>query len=159
MIKIDRRAVTCTILHGDDSCPMPATPLALAALSPRLTLGQIPPATKTRLILLGTEGGPRPRKTRASPSQVISVNNAAYVVDCGNGVAIQLVRAGLPLSTVRHIFVTHHHSDHNADYGNLLPLAWTSGLQNLVNAWGPPPLARMTSLFFEMNAYDHSNWC
>jgi ribonuclease BN (tRNA processing enzyme) len=85
---------------------------------------------------------------------VIVVNNAAYVVDCGNGVAFQLVRAGLPLSAVRHIFITHHHSDHNADYGNLLLLAWVSGLQNRVDTWGPPPLARMTSLFFEMNAYD-----
>ena len=128
--------------------------LTFAVLSPWLTMGQTPPPTKIRLILLGTAGGPRPRKTRASPSQVIFVNNTAYVVDCGNGVAIQLVRAGLPLSTLRHIFITHHHSDHNADYGNLLLLAWASGLQNRVDTWGPPPLARMTSLFFEMNAYD-----
>jgi ribonuclease BN (tRNA processing enzyme) len=131
-----------------------ASPLAFAALSPGLTLGQISPRTRTRLILLGTAGGPRLRKSRASPSQVIFVNSAAYVVDCGNGVAIQLVRAGLPLSAVRHIFVTHHHSDHNADYGNLLLLAWASGLQSRVDTWGPPPLAHMTSLFFEMNAYD-----
>jgi ribonuclease BN (tRNA processing enzyme) len=128
--------------------------LALAALSPGLTLGQIQPSTRTRLILLGTAGGPRPRKSRASPAQVILVNNAAYVVDCGNGVAIQLVRAGVSLSTVRHVFITHQHSDHNADYGNLLLLAWESGLQNRVDTWGPPPLARMTRLFFEMNAYD-----
>ena len=128
--------------------------LALAALSPRLTLGQIQPSTRTRLILLGTAGGPRPRKSRASPAQVILVNNAAYVVDCGNGIAIQLVRAGVSLSTVRHVFITHQHSDHNADYGNLLLLAWESGLQNRVDTWGPPPLAHMTSLFFEMNAYD-----
>jgi len=84
---------------------------------------------------------------------VILVNNAAYVVDCGNG-AIQLVRAGVSLSAVRHVFITHQHSDHNADYGNLLLLAWESGLQNRVDTWGPPPLARMTSLFLEMNAYD-----
>lgn len=128
--------------------------LAFGTLSGRLTAGQTPPSTKTRLILLGTAGGPRPRKSRAAPSQVIVVNNAAYVVDCGNGVAFQLVRAGLPLSAVRHVFITHHHSDHNADYGNLLLLAWVSGLQNRVDTWGPPPLARMTSLFFEMNAYD-----
>jgi ribonuclease BN (tRNA processing enzyme) len=69
-------------------------------------------------------------------------------------VAIQLVRAGVPLSAIRHIFITHHHSDHNADYGNLLLLAWASGLQNRVDTWGPLPLARMTTLFFEMNAYD-----
>ena len=112
--------------------------LALAAVSPRLTLGQIQPSGRTRLILLGTAGGPRPRKSRASPAQVILVNNAAYVVDCGNGVAIQLVRAGVSLSTVRHVFITHQHSDHNADYGNLLLLAWESGLQNRVDTWGPP---------------------
>jgi ribonuclease BN (tRNA processing enzyme) len=111
-------------------------------------------ASNTRLILLGTAGGPRPRTTRAAPSQVIIINNAAYVVDCGNGVAFQLVRAGVPLPSLRNIFITHHHSDHNADYGNLLLLAWESGLTNRVDTWGPPPLAKMTRLFLEMNAYD-----
>jgi ribonuclease BN (tRNA processing enzyme) len=57
-------------------------------------------------------------------------------VDCGNGVARQLVLAGVPLAKIRHIFITHHHSDHNADYGNLLLLAWTSGLRTPVDAWG-----------------------
>ena len=85
---------------------------------------------------------------------MILVNNAAYVVDCGNGVAFQFARAGLALNTIRHIFITHHHSDHNADYGNLLLLAWASGLNHRVDTWGPPPLARMTDLFFEMNSYD-----
>ena len=33
---------------------------------------------KTRLILLGTAGGPRPRKTRVPSSQVVLVNDAAY---------------------------------------------------------------------------------
>src|SRR5437764_8921016 len=107
-----------------------------------------------RLILLGTAGGPRPRKSRFPPSQVVVVNGGAYVVDCGNGVANQLVRAGVPLATLRHVFVTHHHSDHNADYGNLLLMAWVSGLRTPVNTWGPPPLARMTKLFFELNALD-----
>jgi len=107
-----------------------------------------------RLILLGTGGGPRPRKNSFPSSQVILVNNQAYVVDCGNGVAIQLARADVPLPTLRHVFITHQHSDHNADYGNLLLLAWASGLQTRVDTWGPPPLVRMTRLFFEMNGYD-----
>jgi ribonuclease BN (tRNA processing enzyme) len=33
-------------------------------------------------------------------------------------------------------------------------LAWTAGLRTRVDTWGPPPLAAMTRLFFEMNAYD-----
>jgi ribonuclease BN (tRNA processing enzyme) len=75
-------------------------------------------------------------------------------VDCGDGVARQLVFAGVPLASIRHIFLTHHHSDHNADYGNLLLLAGTAGLRTRVDSWGPPPLERMTRLFFEMNAAD-----
>ena len=50
--------------------------------------------------------------------------------------------------------ITHHHSDHNADYGNLIWLAWTAGLRTRVDTWGPAPLEKMTKLFFEMNAYD-----
>jgi ribonuclease BN (tRNA processing enzyme) len=108
----------------------------------------------TRLILLGTGGGPRPRTASSAFAQVIVSNNVAYVVDCGDGVARQLAFAGVPLARLRHIFLTHHHSDHNADYGNLIWLAWTAGLSTRVDAWGPPPLERMTKLFFEMNAND-----
>lgn len=110
--------------------------------------------SKTRLILLGTGGGPRPRKAVSASSQVIITNGAAYVVDCGDGVARQLVSAGVPLPSVRHVFLTHQHSDHNADYGTLLLLAWAAGLKSRVDAWGPPPLVEMTRLSFEMNAFD-----
>jgi ribonuclease BN (tRNA processing enzyme) len=112
------------------------------------------PPAKTRLILLGTGGGPRPRKASSASAQVVIVNGAAYVVDCGDGVARQLAFAGVSLASLRNIFITHHHSDHNADYGNLLLLAWTAGLDTRVDSWGPPPLEKMTRLFFEMNAYD-----
>jgi ribonuclease BN (tRNA processing enzyme) len=108
----------------------------------------------TRLILLGTGGGPRPRRASSAPAQAIIVNDAAYVVDCGDGVARQLVMANVPLASLKAIFITHHHSDHNADYGNLILLAWTAGLSQRVDTWGPPPLERMTQQFFAMNSYD-----
>ena len=108
----------------------------------------------TRLILLGTGGGPRPRKENSAAAQVIISNGTAYVIDCGDGVARQLAMAGVPLTTLRHVFLTHQHSDHNADYGNLIWLAWASGLSTRVDTWGPPPLEQMTKLFFQMNAYD-----
>lgn len=125
--------------------------LAGAALWPWPATGQ---RDRMRLILLGTGGGPRPRKASSAPAQVILVNDTAYVVDCGDGVARQLVLAGVSLQRLRHVFLTHHHSDHNADYGNLILLAWTAGLRSRVDAWGPPPLERMTKQYFEMNAYD-----
>jgi len=112
------------------------------------------PAAKSRLILLGTAGGPRLWPDRAPPSQVIVVNGAAYVVDCGNGVARQMALARVPLPSIRSVFITHQHSDHNADYGNLLLLGWASGLVTKVDTYGPPPLAKMTRLFLEMSDYD-----
>ena len=100
------------------------------------------------------QGGPRPQKARSAPAQAIISNDSAYVVDCGDDLARQLAIAGVALNTLRHIFITHHHSDHDAGYGNLIWLAWTAGLGTRVDAWGAPPLQRMTKLFFEMNAYD-----
>lgn len=124
---------------------------AVLLAAPRLARAE---RRRTRLVLLGTAGGPRPRTTRSAPAQAIVVGDTVYVVDCGDGVARQLVLANLPLRAVRHIFITHHHSDHNADYGNLILLAWAAGLRTPIDCWGPPPLVRMTDLYFEMNATD-----
>lgn len=81
------------------------------------------------------------------------INGLAYLVDCGDGVARQLTAAGIRVSQLRHIFITHQHSDHNADYGNLILLSWAE-LPQPVNAWGPPPLEKMTRLFMELNEFD-----
>lgn len=115
-----------------------------------------PPATslKSRLILLGTGGGPTPKPNRSAPAQVIVVNGATYVIDCGDGVARQMAMAKLKLAAIRSIFLTHQHSDHNADYGNLVLLAWAADLSRRIDAYGPPPLSEMTRLFLAMNDYD-----
>lgn len=110
--------------------------------------------TGTRLILLGTGGGPRTNKMRNQSAWVVIVNNVPYVVDCGGGVSRQLVFAGVPLRDIRYIFITHHHSDHNLEYGNLIYNAWASGFKGKIDTYGPPPLEKMTKLFFELNAYD-----
>jgi ribonuclease BN (tRNA processing enzyme) len=100
-------------------------------------------------MLLGTGGGPRPRVERSASAQVIVVDGAAYVIDCGDGVARQLTAARIPLTTLRHIFITHLHSDHVLDYGNLILLAWAVGLDTRLDTWGPPPLEQMTKSMFE----------
>src|SRR5436189_2209739 len=129
---------------------------ALAVLaSPRAGGAQGTLVTKrSRLVMLATGGGPRPRKDRGNTAHALVVDNVLYLVDCGSGVARQLVQAGIALPTLRHVFITHHHSDHNLDYGNVIMQAWVSGLRTRVDAWGPPPLEKMTRLYFEMNAYD-----
>ncbi|HEX6616380.1 MAG TPA: hypothetical protein VF046_08755, partial [Gemmatimonadales bacterium] len=80
-----------------------ATTLALtgAARHP-FPIRERPP--RTRLILLGTGGGPLPRPGRSASAQVIVVGDTSYVVDCGDGVARQLAAARVPFATMRHIF-------------------------------------------------------
>lgn len=108
----------------------------------------------TKVILLGTKGGPTPSALRAPPANLVLINGQPYVVDCGNGVAVQLIKAGIELPKIRDIFLTHHHSDHNADMGNLVLLAWASGLRTPVHLYGPPPLKKMMDNFLDMNAID-----
>jgi ribonuclease BN (tRNA processing enzyme) len=108
----------------------------------------------TKLVLLGTGGGPMPKITRSAPANAVVVDDATYIVDCGNGVARQMARARLPFRSLRAVFVTHHHSDHNADFGNLFLLSWAGGLDHPVDAFGPPPLRTMTDQFLSLNAFD-----
>ena len=102
-----------------------------------------PGEAHTRLVLLGTAGGPRPRKRRSGSAQAIVTGDKVCVVDCGDGVARQMVLAGIPLRQLRHVLITHHQSDHNVDLGALLQLAWISGLVTPVDCWGPTPIERM----------------
>jgi ribonuclease BN (tRNA processing enzyme) len=129
-----------------------------AAVSLAATLGQAAAAQaqrpRTRLILLGTKGGPTPSATRVGASSLLMVGNRPYVIDCADGVARQLVRAGVDLATIRDVFITHHHSDHNVDLGALILLAWGSGLKTPVHIYGPPPLSRIMKSHLDAYRYD-----
>jgi ribonuclease BN (tRNA processing enzyme) len=112
-------------------------------------------ARKTRLILLGTGGGPRvARGGRSKPATLIVVIGVPYVVDCGEGVARQLVEAGVRLDSLRNVLITHHHSDHNLDLGNLIYDAWVSGLSVPIDVYAPPPIRAMLDAFWQLNRFD-----
>ncbi len=106
-----------------------------------------------RAVLLGTGGGPTPKSQRAYPSQAVVVAEDAYVVDCGNGVARQLELAGISVGSLRCVFVTHHHSDHNADIGTLPLLAW-GAIRRPIDVFGPPPLRAMIEEFLQLHRVD-----
>jgi ribonuclease BN (tRNA processing enzyme) len=65
------------------------------------------------------------------------------------------VLAGLDYRRVDHIFVTHNHDDHNADWGTLMGLQWTTGRATPVHVHGPTGTEAMLKGFlqyFEPNA-------
>ena len=122
------------------------------ALLGRVTLSQM---KSTRVVLLGTKGGPRVGEAgRSNPSTLILINDVPYLVDCGYGVTKQLITANVALNRLRYIFITHHHSDHNLEFGPLLYNTWITGLPAHIDAYGPPGLAKMAPQFFDYLKFD-----
>jgi ribonuclease BN (tRNA processing enzyme) len=108
-----------------------------------------------RIILLGAKGGPAIRGGGPNPtSHLLVVGDRLYVVDCGLGVTRGFVEAGFHLNQLATVLITHHHSDHNLEFGNLIHTAWTAGLATTVRVWGPAGMARMTAAFLELNKFD-----
>jgi len=113
--------------------------------SPQQAQAALKEAKGTKLVLLGTAAGPVPGRSREMTSHVMLSNGSAYVVDCGMGVTNQFARSGIPFSALKSIFITHHHADHNIEYGPLLTVGWIQGMRPKgVQAFGPPPLKQMT---------------
>ena len=55
-------------------------------------MAQGPTGSKTRLVLLGTKGGPSLGKSyRNNPATLILINDIPYLIDCGYGVSRQLI--------------------------------------------------------------------
>lgn len=148
---MDRR----TFLHGLGAA-------ALLASAPRARASGVGPKVVSapgsrpgsRLVLLGTAGGPTPKPNRFPAAYALVVGDDILVIDAGNGTAQQLVRAGLNLNRVRHVFVSHHHSDHDADIGTLALLAWAANPQAPVTLWGPPPMRAQMAAFRDYARFD-----
>lgn len=124
--------------------------LALGALAPAVSrAATFAPAggaspTGDGVVFLGLNGGPNITPFHKQPALALVVNGITYLVDMGADTIQQLAAARIPMATVRHAFITHHHSDHIAGYPALAALGMVqpSTLQRL-DVWGPPPLAKM----------------
>jgi ribonuclease BN (tRNA processing enzyme) len=109
----------------------------------------------TRIILLGTKGGPTLGKIgRSNSATLLLINDVPYLIDCGYGVSRQMISAGVALDRLRYVFITHHHSDHNLEYGPLLYNVWAADRKTRVNAYGPAGLYKLTRDFFEYQKFD-----
>jgi len=125
---------------------------ALAGMS--MAAAQAPAKPRTRIVFLGTKGGPRVGTGRSNPANLIEISSTRIVLDCGMGVSRQLAQAQVPLPSIKYILIGHHHSDHNLQYGNLVYNAWVAGLSTPIHSFGPKGIEAMTRTYWELNKFD-----
>jgi len=96
------------------------------------------PKAGTRLITLGTGGGPVPRAKRAQSSNLLIVNGTPYLVDAGDGVARRLAKLKFNLRSLGTIFITHGHNDHTGGLPHLLSVQWGAQRSQPINVMDRP---------------------
>ncbi|NDF98785.1 MAG: MBL fold metallo-hydrolase [Chitinophagia bacterium] len=87
-----------------------------------------------------------PAYERLPTSQLINIDGQKFLVDCGEGTQLQLMRYNVKYSRISHIFISHLHGDH---YFGLIGLINSFGLLNRQQdlfVFGPPPLKKILEL-------------
>ena len=123
--------------QGNPSAPAPAPGSAAGPARPA-------PQPGTRLVLLGTHGGPGIEQNRAETASAVVVDGVPYLVDCGYGSLRTLVLSTIGYQQLDTIFFTHLHDDHTSDLPALLSHQWTGGVKKTpTDCYGPPGTAKL----------------
>ena len=87
-----------------------------------------------------------PAFNRHPTSQVVSHDGVNYLVDCGEGTQIQMIKYKIRRGKISHIFISHLHGDH---YFGLVGLINTFGLLNHtqeLHIYAPDPLQQIIEM-------------
>ena len=87
-----------------------------------------------------------PAFNRHPTSQVVSQDGHNYLVDCGEGTQIQMIKYKIRRGRISHIFISHLHGDH---YFGLVGLLNTFGLlshKQELHVYGPAPLQQIMEM-------------
>jgi ribonuclease Z len=72
-------------------------------------------------------GSPLPDPTRAQSCIAVIAGERVFIVDSGSGSTANLLLMGLPAGAIEAVFLTHFHSDHLSDLGDLGLQRWIGG--------------------------------
>ena len=87
-----------------------------------------------------------PAFNRHPTSQVVTHDGTNYLVDCGEGTQIQMIKYKVRRGKISHIFISHLHGDH---YFGLVGLINTFGLlshKQELHVYGPAPLQEIIEM-------------
>lgn len=111
----------------------------------------------SQIVLLGT-GTPHPDPDRSGPAVAIIVNGTPYLIDAGPGIVRRAAAAqregvkALRASNLKHVFITHLHSDHTLGLADLIFTPWVLERDEPLQLYGPPGVREMVEHL--LKAYD-----
>jgi ribonuclease Z len=105
--------------------------------------------------LLGT-GSPIPDPRRAGPSTLVRARGGTFLVDCGRGVQQRAAAVGVGANSLTALLLTHLHSDHIADLGDVIITRWVTTFTDQVPLpiIGPPGTAEMVDATLKAFGHD-----
>ncbi|MDG2052451.1 MAG: ribonuclease Z [Flavobacteriaceae bacterium] len=97
------------------------------------------------LTILGCYSATPKPKTHLT-SQVLSIKNHLFLIDCGEGTQVQLRRCKVKFSRIKHIFISHLHGDHYFGLIGLISTFMLLGREAELNIYGPKGIKELVML-------------
>ncbi len=110
-------------------------------------------ADELSVLLCGT-GTPLPDRQRAGPCAMVAAGNRLYVIDVGIGSVRNMLLWRIPLENVKGVLLTHFHSDHIPELGELRLQTWVAGRTHNLRVYGPPGVGEVVGGFEQAYALD-----
>jgi ribonuclease BN (tRNA processing enzyme) len=106
------------------------------------------PSADFSVVIIGS-GSPQYNPKRSGPSAAIQYRGRFILVDMGNGTQARLYEAGISMSQIDGLFLTHHHRDHDEEFMPLLNTALVREMPlEIVGTPGTKKLADFTADFY-----------
>ncbi|MFP6610290.1 MAG: MBL fold metallo-hydrolase [Deltaproteobacteria bacterium] len=105
------------------------------------------------VILCGT-GSPLPDPDRAAACTAVIAGGRLFLVDSGPGSWENVQLWGLPRAELSAVLLTHFHSDHIGELGEVIVQSWLGGRSRPLIVYGPPGVERVVGGFQEAYALD-----
>lgn len=148
--------ITVLLLAAVGSYFVPAVQDALfarAAANAAGTRDDLLASDALRVLVCGSRG-PLPHPERAQTCVAVLAAGRLFVIDAGAGSANNLARWQVPIGALQGVFVTHLHSDHIGDLGELNTNSWIAGRPAPLKVYGPQGIERVTHGFNTAYAID-----
>ena len=84
-----------------------------------------------------------PTSKRSTTAHLLNINERFFLLDCGEGVQIQLRKFRLSPARINHIFISHMHGDHVFGLFGLLSSLGMMGRKADLNIYGPEKMEEM----------------